>query len=127
MKRPVATRVMRRTDYLRAYYSGRPVWLGVSRARRMPRREGECWIFECAGKTRHAEFHRATGKHWLVRLYRSPDRPKAITRLARASWSPKWRVRATYFQDPTAAEPPARRRFRFDPAGDCLVEMLEAE
>jgi hypothetical protein len=127
MKRPAATHVMRRTDYLPAYYGGRPVWLGVYRARRTPRRDGEHWIFVCAGKTRHAEFLRATAKHWLVRLYRSSDRPKAITRLARARWSPTWNVRATYFQDPTVVKPPARRRFRYDLAGDCLVEIPEAE
>lgn len=94
-----ATHLMHRTDYLPAYYGGRVVQVGVRRVRRQPRHDGEHWIFEHAGATRHAVFCRATPTHWLVRLHRSADRPSIITRLARSRWSPSWKVCVVYFRD----------------------------
>lgn len=100
MRYPVATHMMRRTDYLPACYGGKPVWTGVYRPRQLPRRDGEHWIFERAGATRYAVFCRATPTYWLVRLYRSRGRMEAVTRLDRSRWSPAWKVCEVWFNDP---------------------------
>lgn len=97
-----ATRMMRRTDYLPAYYRGKPVWVGAYRPRRPPRREGEHRIFtdRRTGRTLHAVFDRATPTHWLVHRHRSRARPNAVTRLERSRWSAAWKVCEVWFSNP---------------------------
>jgi hypothetical protein len=98
--RPLATHLMRRTDYLPAIRRGRPLWIAVCRSRRVPR-DGQHWIMtnRRTGETLYAVAARSTPEHWHMNLCRSADNPAAMTRLARSTWQPTWLVRYIALSD----------------------------